>query len=1705
MGDVNGDGKLDIYYVPGWDGAGQQHHAFILRDDFECQDAPHFSDGIVDTFLQVKGITSEVRKHDNASIDIARVMFGPDFNGDGKSDIFLAPSRGETEENVIYLSKGNGEWSGPIRSAHSSRIDSEYSKALVDLGRFKFADVNGDGKTDLYYVRGRDGEYVHSYINLSLGNGKFSNGIQGVKARVRADDQENGSADVASIYVGDFNGDGRADVARIDPGLHLRLRHQILEFPELLTSVVDGHGAEHRLEYATLTELGVEQEGVDLRDGNHGFSPIGADFYTVGSSSEAPLQYPLMHFHAPLFLVSKWHQPDGLGGFGTTSYRYRNGMLHLLGGGFLGFEEVSSTDLVSGLQSTTYFSHQSFPLTHLGEFDRRAHMPGFVPYAGLPTGSVQRAPLSKTQPLGQSVVVHASTNRFDHWRSHKVYFPHVAESVEKAYEITDYQNAGDSPLPVSSVVTKATYGSIHSTSKAPQDQNARHGNVTRLVVEQYGGNPVGNPHYRTTTVSSYADNTTLWFLGRLTTARVTKEDFVTASPTLTRESSFAYDPQTGVLMLEQMEPTDPIVAHSKEYLRNAFGNIVESLVHVPNNEPRRTKTSFDNDQRMVIEIRNALGHTEMNTYDNRLGVRLSATSANGLTTRWSYDAFGRMLSEERPDGTATRTVYRRFDPDKSGHTTVEGRSLVPQGGWRPVFFVQSDNSQGGMNRVYFDLLGRPILTVTRGFDSGQFVITHKIYNAKGEEIAASLPYLLGEEALYGTNEYDQIGRSLRVVAPGGRVTTTERIHRSGAHANDPPGFTKIRQTNPLGQTQTATQNVRGEAVVSKDNQGNAIGYFYDAYGNPVRIVDPHGNQTLITYNRRGMRVGMVDPDAGSSTLVYNGYGEVIQQTDAAGNTVHLFYDNLGRVLERQEPEGRTYYQYDQQWKGAADRVVMDSANGVSPYSISYRYDPLGRLVETREDIRDHAASSSLISSMWYDEASRLAGLVYPSGLSVSHRYNQNGNLFQVLDTATSTKYWQADEVNCRNQVVRAQLGNAIQTQFQFDPTSGLVSQIMAANADGNFSAPNLQHLAFTFDLIGNLKCREDRLNPAAPLREDFGYDSLNRLSWWEVAGKPRQTAAYDELGNIRSKSGVGNYSYSASRPHAVTHVSGLDLGYQYDAAGNRVRTHRAGVDVQIVEYSSYNKPVRMSQGTMAEVGFAYGPDRLRYLQYSWDFSNGARTTKLYGQNGYEREVGPGEVKHTHHIHAGQSMVAIRTVRQSMEVVVDETDYVLTDHLGSIQTVVDSSGQLKTRLAYDPWGLRRNADTWGPLAEGADISPDRGFTGHEHIEETGLIHMNGRVYDPTIGRFLSPDPFVQDSADLQNLNRYSYVLNNPLSATDPSGYFLKWLATMMFGETAGRIVGIVEAVAIAVVAPHIGITMAVAVAAADAQIEAFAGTLMNGGSFGDAYLAGLKAGAIAGAKAFAANAIGGFFASSRFDQWSKAALTITKAASHGVTQGALTKLGGGKFVHGFAAASVSDAGGSLFDNATIFGDGWEGRIWETAANVMLSGTASKLGGGSFVNGAITGAIVHAFNNERHHSPQSMRDKMQPLSKAVDIQDGIMDYAGLMVKFSPNEWKMISLGLMAPQHFGETTGALIVDPAYGVNRAVNWASNLAWNEYVTPVVSAGAGSVAFTLGAPLVVVGAVTVAAGAITIYVGQKASDVLGNVAETAVRNTTSQK
>gem|GEM_PF-1828088 len=150
---------------------------------------------------------------------------------------------------------------------------------------------------------------------------------------------------------------------------------------------------------------------------------------------------------------------------------------------------------------------------------------------------------------------------------------------------------------------------------------------------------------------------------------------------------------------------------------------------------------------------------------------------------------------------------------------------------------------------------------------------------------------------------------------------------------------------------------------------------------------------------------------------------------------------------------------------------------------------------------------------------------------------------------------------------------------------------------------------------------------------------------------------------------------------------------------------------------------------------------------------------------YEEDSTSSGVKKYHYINGGTGLTAIFVKEGSGN---DTMYHILSDHLGSLTTIVNASSNEVKNFSYNAWGIPRDADDWTSEYSG-ELFAGRGFTGHEHLAEFNLINMNGRIYDPVLGRFLSPDPFIQAPQYPNSYNRYSYALNNPLRFIDPSGY------------------------------------------------------------------------------------------------------------------------------------------------------------------------------------------------------------------------------------------------------------------------------------------------------------------------------------------------
>jgi len=333
----------------------------------------------------------------------------------------------------------------------------------------------------------------------------------------------------------------------------------------------------------------------------------------------------------------------------------------------------------------------------------------------------------------------------------------------------------------------------------------------------------------------------------------------------------------------------------------------------------------------------------------------------------------------------------------------------------------------------------------------------------------------------------------------------------------------------------------------------------------------------------------------------------------------------------------------------------------------------------------------------------------------------------------------------------------------FDAATGRASTITAFDALNT----TLQDLTLTFDLVGNLTQKIDQNRTLSGttknLDESFSYDALNRLTSVAKNGSTSLSLTYDALGNITNKSDVGSYSY-ATRPHAVTSAGGVSYGY--DLNGSMISG-----DGRTLSYTAFNKPDYLAKGS-SHITIAYGPNRNRYQRI--DSVSGSVTTTHYVGN-VEKIFKPNGVVETKRYLDGELIVT--SVTGGAQNGTTEERYLLKDHLGSTDLITDENAQIVQAMSFDAFGQRRSEIDYTALTTGQIMSFNtnitrKGFTGHEGLDPVGLIHMNGRVYDPKLGRFVSADPFVQAPRNTQSFNRYSYTINNPLSYTDPSGYNFK---------------------------------------------------------------------------------------------------------------------------------------------------------------------------------------------------------------------------------------------------------------------------------------------------------------------------------------------
>jgi len=818
--------------------------------------------------------------------------------------------------------------------------------------------------------------------------------------------------------------------------------------------------------------------------------------------------------------------------------------------------------------------------------------------------------------------------------------------------------------------------------------------------------------------------------------------------------SFAGDALRGVLQaIRDRFGNEITIVREAPQANNSVGRI--KMIRSPNG--RWIKPTYDNVD-MITGARDNLGRTVSYTYGNGY-VMDSATNPGGGTTSYTYsgsplrvatvtdarnitfltntyDAAGRVASQTQADNTTYGFDY-----------TVDGAGKVTA--------TEVTNPRGLVRRVEFSAAGYPI-SDTRAHGTSDAETTTLTRQTAGN-LVTRITDPLGRNTDFTYTDVGDVSSVTRLAGTSAAVTTdiayeptygllasvTDPLDHTTSYAYSGAGalesitdargkVTGVQRdedgqptliTDPLGN-ETAIHYQAGSAVAVTDDLGNVTRAFTDAAGRSMSSSDATGRTASSTFDALNRRIASVNPAGEETTFAYDSNGNLTSLTDARDNTTGYTYDAMDRVTEREDPLGNSdTFIYDENGNLAAttdregrltrfaydalDRhtfVGFDETAGSPPTyesSIDYAYDAAGRLTEA-----DDSANGTI--TLTYDDLDRLTSEATPTG-TVSYGYDA-ADRRTTMDTAGQAQTTYA--YDAADRLTGITRGSQTPT-FTYDDANRLTSLALPGGVAMGYSydtADRLTRITYT-NGSGELGRIDYGNDPAGRRQETSGSWARMNLPGAmatgtfdaanRLTGRGSTTHSYDDTGNLTSD-GAQTYAWNARGE--LTGLSGGSPGasFAYDAFGRR-REATIGSTTTSYRYDGDNAIVETQGLSVVRILAGLGVDS-----------------------------------------------ALSRKSES----VDET--LLADALGTTIALTDDSGAVQTEYTYDPFGT--------PSAFGVSSANPIQFTGREW-DGTGVQFSRARYYDPTEGRFVSPDPVGFHGGDV---NLYAYVGNRPMTLIDPMG-------------------------------------------------------------------------------------------------------------------------------------------------------------------------------------------------------------------------------------------------------------------------------------------------------------------------------------------------
>ncbi|WP_417430975.1 polymorphic toxin type 23 domain-containing protein [Halpernia sp.] len=1047
---------------------------------------------------------------------------------------------------------------------------------------------------------------------------------------------------------------------------------------------------------------------------------------TVNPNFYAPVkkeQYPYVELDkvSQSFAVSQLQQNITVNGtplIRLQDFRYRGMITHLQGRGMIGFRQTArSSWYAAGFENTKIWSGAEIDPLNEGvpvkEWSIHTNIESQIFPTDLSVNNTQltsfKSTTYKTDKLLNNVV---QTGTISDANKTKIVTAIVPTSTTSKNFITN-----------DTTTDTVEYGSYYLPNKTISNINSGYGiktttldythNLTGVGKDYF----VGRPQSKTETMVAYGDT------------KSAKVDYTYANNLLDTQKTWNRD-NTGWLQ--------------EKYTYDGFGNITQKVSSNSIDANKQTiKSTYEPQGRFVTKTTDNLG-LETNITYNDWGQVLTQINPllNKLTN--TYDAWGKLLTTKNNLSGTTSYTYEKLG---NGDTKVTEYS--------------PDNDQ---KITYTNNLGQNYKSTTKGFVQGVYTSKSVEFDILGRKTKDSEPYFEGSETpRWNVIAYDD------TVYPGKATATAFNGKKMETSVSGKT--TSVKELNGYNRTNTKTTDALGN-VVSTTDKGGTITFAYNAAGEQTEA-KYDTNSVKTTYDAWGNKIKFDDPSNGVYEYTYQGYFGTISKIKSPKGTKEYTYNSLGQLITQKETstDGTSTnkviaFSYDD--KG---RVIGKSGTSKGEAFSSYiNFDSQGKTISSGESSNGKYFMQKGIT---YDDKARVSSYeksLYSSGIltkvTIENVYSSwSGDLYQVKDKTSGKILWQLDETNAKGLVKSAKLGGTTINNL-YDANYFLINTSHTKTVGGN----TVLQMGYTFNAIKNELTHRTR-GGDFNLSESFTYDDNNRLlNWTNPKTGVLSNNVYDIKGRITSNDQVGTIKFenttSLYRPSSVVLNAAGTANYNNDL-------------IQTISYNENNDPIFID-GIKGDVAFQYGLTAMRQrVTYGGNFAadQEGKFTKFYSEDGsYEilKDNVTGKEKHLLYIGGtpyDSNIVFIKNYTETK----GSYKFLHKDYLGSILAVSDENGNALEQRHYDAWGNFTHLKigtgaiiTDKNIIDNTALLIDRGYTSHEHFAEVGIIHMNGRLYDPLLRRFLNADENIQDPTNTQNYNKYGYVLNNPLIYSDSNG-------------------------------------------------------------------------------------------------------------------------------------------------------------------------------------------------------------------------------------------------------------------------------------------------------------------------------------------------